>query len=159
VQCRTGRFVIIARGLSYGELVADAANCADAAPLKTQPIPADRQAGGAARYGCQVSGRAIFGIDVAVPGMLNARSRPRAPSAGSDPKQADILKCRAHAVGENRGATIANEDAGFRASVARHNAVCVVADHFWQAAAIDALDVTFDGGSDGDLSTAGINAS
>ena len=41
----------------------------------------------------------------------------------------------------------------------RHNAVCVVADHFWQAKrAIDALDVTFDGGSDGDLSTAGIDA-
>src|SRR5207237_6030203 len=58
--------------------------------------------------------------------------------------------------------TIANEDAGFkphRHRPRRHNAVCVVADHFWQAKrAIDALEVTFDGGSDGDLSTAVINA-
>ncbi len=41
----------------------------------------------------------------------------------------------------------------------RDNAVCVVADYFWQAKrAIDALDVVFDGGAHGDLSTAKIDA-
>mgnify|MGYP001615934418 CR=1 FL=1 len=37
--------------------------------------------------------------------------------------------------------------------------VCVVADHFWQAKrAVDALDVVFDGGSEGSLSTPAIDA-
>jgi isoquinoline 1-oxidoreductase subunit beta len=40
-----------------------------------------------------------------------------------------------------------------------HNAVCVIADYFWQAKrAIDALDVVFDRGARGDLSTAKIDA-
>ena len=41
----------------------------------------------------------------------------------------------------------------------RYNAVCVVADHFWQARrALVSLDVTFDGGAHGDLSSDKINA-
>jgi isoquinoline 1-oxidoreductase subunit beta len=41
----------------------------------------------------------------------------------------------------------------------RHNAVCVVADHFWQARrALEFLDVAFDAGSAGDLSSAKIDA-
>src|SRR5262249_48471211 len=58
---------------------------------------------------------------------------------------------------------IANEDAGSQhprlPHLPRHNAVCVVADQFWQAKrALDALDVVFDGGAAGDLSTAKIDA-
>ena len=41
----------------------------------------------------------------------------------------------------------------------RYNAVCVIADHFWQARrALVSLDVAFDGGVHGDLSTAKIEA-
>src|SRR5262249_38157594 len=77
--------------------------------------------------------------------------------------EADILKMPGvHAVVRIAALAIANEDAGFkpqRHRAPRHNAVCVVADHFWQAKrAIDALDVTFDGGSDGDFSSAVIDA-
>ena len=68
-----------------------------------------------------------------------------------------------HAVVKIAALAIANEDAGSQhphvAHLPRHNAVCVVADHFWQAKrALDALDVVFDGGTQGDLSTAKIDA-
>ena len=58
---------------------------------------------------------------------------------------------------------IANEDDASQRPDSRglpgHNAVCVVADYFWQAKrAVDALDVTFDGGIHGDLSSAKIDA-
>src|SRR5260370_30811855 len=57
---------------------------------------------------------------------------------------------------------VANEEPGSQhpgqAREPRHNAVCVVADRFWQAkCAADALDLAFDPGAGGDLSTAGID--
>src|SRR5207302_5284576 len=60
-------------------------------------------------------------------------------------------------------AIIGNEDAGSQhprlPASPRYDAVCVVADYFWQAKrAIDSLDVVFDGGPHGDLSTAQIDA-
>src|SRR3984957_20809804 len=58
---------------------------------------------------------------------------------------------------------VANEEAASEhpalAGLARDIAVCVVADHFWQAKrALEALDVVFDRGPQGDLSTAMIDA-
>jgi isoquinoline 1-oxidoreductase beta subunit len=58
---------------------------------------------------------------------------------------------------------VANEEAGSQhpgmTQGTRHNAVCVVADRFWQAKrAADALDLAFDAGSGGDLSTARIDS-
>jgi isoquinoline 1-oxidoreductase beta subunit len=171
-ECRTEKGLVInARGeqLTYGELAADAAKLPLNAtpPLKQarqfqligKPVPRlDTPA--------KCSGRAIFGIDVAVPGMLNAAIKSARSFTGeviAIGNEAVILKMPGvHAVVRIAALAIANEDAGFkldRRRFPRHNAVCVVADHFWQAKrAIDALDVTFDGGSDGDLSTSVINA-
>ena len=76
----------------------------------------------------------------------------------------DILKMPGvRAVVKLAALAIANEDAGSQhprlPDLPRHNAVCVVADQFWQAKrACDALDVVFDGGAAGDLSTAKIDA-
>jgi len=76
----------------------------------------------------------------------------------------DILKMPGvRAVVKLAALAIANEDAGSQhprlPDLPRHNAVCVVADQFWQAKrALDALDVVFDGGAAGDLSTAKIDA-
>ena len=58
---------------------------------------------------------------------------------------------------------MANEEAASEhpalTSLSRDNAVCVVADHFWQAKrALDALDVVFDSGPQGSLSSAKIDA-
>src|SRR5437763_2293520 len=68
-----------------------------------------------------------------------------------------------HAVVKLAALAIANEDAGVQhpqlPNLPRHNAVCVVADRFWQAnRALDALDVEFDGGVAADLSTVKIEA-
>jgi isoquinoline 1-oxidoreductase beta subunit len=112
-------------------------------------------------------GSAAYGIDVVVPGMLNAAIRTARSFTGqvvAIKNEADILKQPGvHAVVKLPALAIANEDAGDQhpnvAGSQRHNAVCVVADHFWQARrAIDALDVEFDGGPDGDLSSAKIDA-
>ncbi len=159
-QCRTEKgFVINARGdkLSYGELAAAAARLPlnDAPRLKDLDTPA------------KCNGSAIFGIDVVVPGMLNAAIKT-APSFSGEltaiKNEADILKMAGvRAVVKIAALAIANEDAGTQhpqvPHLPRHNAVCVVADQFWQAKrALDALDVTFDAGAAGDLSTAKIDA-
>src|SRR5262249_35779108 len=171
-QCRTEKgFVINARGdkLSYGELAADAAKL----PLNPTPLLKDASqfqliGHPVARLdtAAKCSGRAIFGIDLAVPGMLNGAIKTARSFTGQVTairNEADILKMPGvHAVVRIAALTIANEDAGFkpqRHRAPRHNAVCVVADPSWKAKrAIDALDVTFDGGRDGDLSSAIIDA-
>ena len=172
-QCRTERgFVINARGdkLSYGELAVVAARL----PLNAAPRLKD-----SSRFQligkplsrldtpAKCNGSAIFGIDVVVPGMLNAAIKT-APSFSGEltaiKNEADILKMAGvRAVVKIAALAIANEDAGTQhpqvPHLPRHNAVCVVADQFWQAKrALDALDVTFDAGAAGDLSTAKIDA-
>jgi isoquinoline 1-oxidoreductase subunit beta len=165
-ECRTEKgFVVNRRGdkLSYGELAANAAKLplSKAPPLKTRdrfrligrPV---------ARLDTptKCNGSAVYGIDVVVPGMLAAAIKTAPSFTGqvvAIKNEADILKMAGvHAV-VKLPASIA-EDASPRTSP-RDNAVCVVADYFWQAKrAIDALDVTFDGGERGDLSTAKIDA-
>jgi isoquinoline 1-oxidoreductase subunit beta len=168
-ECRTEKgFVINRRGvkLSYGELAGDAAKLplSKAPPLKSRdqfrligkPIARlDTPA--------KSNGSAVYGIDVVVPGMLNAAIKIAPSFTGrviGIKNEADILKMPGvHAV-VKLPASIA-QDAGARGPHAspRENAVCVVADYFWQAErAIDALDVAFDGGEHGDLSTAKIDA-
>jgi isoquinoline 1-oxidoreductase beta subunit len=68
-----------------------------------------------------------------------------------------------HAVVKLAALAIANEDPGTQhprlPNLPRYNAVCVVADQFWQAKrALDALEVEFDAGAAGDLSSAKIDA-
>ncbi|MGA7488202.1 MAG: molybdopterin cofactor-binding domain-containing protein [Xanthobacteraceae bacterium] len=172
-QCRSENGIVIGpRGatLSYGELAADAAklSLAAAPPLK------DKR-----RFGligkpmarldspAKCNGSAIFGIDIAVPGMLNAAVRTARSFTGqvtAIKNEAEILKMPGvHAVVELTALAIANEDAGSQhprvAHPPRRDAVCVVADQFWQAQrALAALEVEFDGGPSGDLSTSSIDA-
>jgi isoquinoline 1-oxidoreductase subunit beta len=172
-QCRTENSEVInPRGerLSYGELAAEAAEL----PLRASPRL--KQASHFHLIGKPVArldtpakcdGRAIYGIDVVVPGMLNAAIKSARSFTGAVTairNEADILKMPGvHAVVKIPALAIANEDAGAQhprpAGAPRHNAVCVVADQFWQAKrAVDALDVVFDGGPGGDLSSAEIDA-
>src|SRR5215813_2986192 len=172
-QCRTEKgFVINARGerLSYGQLAAAAAKLplSTAPPLKNKsqfqligrPLARLDTPG-------KCNGSAVFGIDVVVPGMLNAAIRTARSFSGQVTainNEADILKMPGvRAVVKLAALAIANEDAGSQhprlPHLPRYNAVCVVADQFWQAKrALDALDVVFDAGGAGDLSTAKIDA-
>jgi isoquinoline 1-oxidoreductase subunit beta len=166
-ECRTEKgFVLNRRGdrLAYGELAADAAKLplGKAPPLKSRdrfhligkPVARlDTRA--------KSNGSAIYGIDVVIPGMLNAAIKTAPSFTGqviAIKNEPDILKMPGvHAV-VKLPASIA-EDAGSSHASPRENAVCVIADYFWQAKrAIDALDVAFDGGDHGDLSTAKIDA-
>jgi isoquinoline 1-oxidoreductase beta subunit len=150
------------------QLAADAASRRSTRRLsrRTEPVSPDRQTSGAAGY-ARRNGSAVFGIDVAVPGMLNAAIRTARSYSGQVTairNEADILKMSGvHAVVKLAALAIANEDAGSQhprvPHLPRYNAVSVVADHFWQAKrALDVLDVEFDGGGAGDLSSAGIDA-
>src|SRR5207244_3649538 len=98
-------------------------------------------------------------------GMLNAAIKTAPSFTGrvvAIRNEAEVLKMTGvHAVVRLPAMAIANEDAGLQHAhgAPRDNAVCVVADHFWQAKrAVDALDVVFDRGEGGDLSTAKIDA-
>jgi isoquinoline 1-oxidoreductase beta subunit len=172
-DCRTEKgFVIDPRGerLSYGALAADASKLPldPAPPLKDpkqftligKPLPRlDTRA--------KSTGTATFGIDVVVPGMLQAAIRSAPSFTGSVTairNEADVLKMPGvHAVVRLPVVAVANEDPGSEHPLTRHgprhNAVCVVADRFWQAKrAADALDIVFDPGPGGDLSTTRIDA-
>jgi isoquinoline 1-oxidoreductase subunit beta len=171
-QCRTENAAVIS---AHGERLSYAELAADAARLRLKATPPLKQAQQFRLIGKPVArldtpakcdGSAVYGIDVVVPGMLNAAIRTARSFTGqvvAIKNEADILKQPGvHAVVKLPALAIANEDAGDQhpnvAGSQRHNAVCVVADHFWQARrAIDALDVEFDGGPDGDLSSAKID--
>src|SRR5207247_223322 len=157
-QCRTENgFVVNRRGakVSYGQLAAAAAKL----PLNAAPPLKDssrfRLIGRpVARLDtpAKCDGSAIFGIDVVVPGMLNAAIKTARSFSGqvvAIKNEADVLKMPGvHAVVKIPAAAVANEDAGSQhpklPSSPHHNAVCVVADYFWQAKrAIDSLEVVF----------------
>src|SRR5262249_22274395 len=172
-QCRTEKsFVINARGerLSYGELAAAAAKLPlSAAPPLKQRSQFHLIGRPLARFDTpgNCNGGAVSGIDVVVPGMLNAAIKTARSFTGQVTainNEADILKMPGvRAVVKLAALAIANEDAGSQhprlPHLPRHDAVCVVADQFWQAKrALDALDVVFDAGAAGDLSTAKIDA-
>jgi isoquinoline 1-oxidoreductase beta subunit len=172
-ECRTEKgFVINMRGekLSYGQLAPEAAKL----PLSTAPSLKDNSrfhliGRPVARLDtpAKCNGSAIFGIDVVVPGMLNAAIKTARSFTGqlvAIRNEADIMEMPGvRAVVKIPAMAIANEHAGSLhpqgPHALAHNAVCVVADQFWQARrAIDALDVVFDGGTQGDLSSAKIDA-
>jgi len=168
-ECRTEKgFVINARGekLSYGQLARDAARL----PLRVAPPLKD--SGRFQLIGKSVArldtpakcnGSAIYGIDVVVPGMLNAAIKMAPSFTGrviAVKNQADILEMPGVRAVVRIPAS-AGEDGGSQhgPGSSPNNAVCVIADYFWQAKrAIDALDVAFDRGTHGDLSTAKIDA-
>jgi isoquinoline 1-oxidoreductase beta subunit len=165
--------VINPRGemLSYGELAAEAAKLplSGAPPLKDKSRFATRSA---SRWHALIRRRsATAARSAASTSSFQECSVPLITTARSFTGQvveirneADILKMPGVcAVVKIPSLAIANEDAGSQhphvAPSPRHNAVCVVADQFWQARrAIAALDVIFDRGTEGDLSTAKIDA-
>jgi isoquinoline 1-oxidoreductase subunit beta len=168
-QCRTEKgFVISARGkkLSYGQLASAAARL----PLSATPPLKDSSrfhliGKPIARLDtpAKCNGSAIYGIDVVIPGMLNAAIKTAPSFTGrvvAVNNEADIVKMpgvRAIVRLPANGDDDAQDPRAPRASP--DNAVCVIADRFWQAKrAIDALDVAFDRGAHGDLSTATIDA-
>jgi isoquinoline 1-oxidoreductase subunit beta len=168
-QCLTEDGAVInPRGekLSYGELAPDAATL----PLPAAPPLKDRSrfrliGHPLARLDtpAKCNGSAIYGIDVVVPGMLNAAIKTAPSFTGrvvAIKNEADIRKMPGvHAVLRLPAPAEVNEDAGVPHAPQHDNAVCVVADRFWQAKrAIDALEVVFDRGAAGDLSTAKIDA-
>jgi isoquinoline 1-oxidoreductase subunit beta len=172
-HCRTENGAVInTRGetLSYGELATDAAKL----PLSATPSLKDESrfrliGKPVARLDtpAKCNGSAIYGIDVVVPGMLAAAistARSFTGQVTAIHNEADISRMPGvRAVVRIPALAIANEDAGSQhphaAPLPRHNAVCVVADQFWQARrAIAALDVVFDRGTGHDLSTAKIDA-
>jgi isoquinoline 1-oxidoreductase subunit beta len=172
-RCRTESGKVIGprgQALSYGALAAHAAKL----PLARAPALKDSRrfrliGQPLARLDtpAKCNGSAVFGIDVAVPGMLNAAIRTARSFTGQVTairNEAEIRKMPGvHAVVKLAALAIANEDAGAQhprlPNSQRYNAVCVVADQFWQAQrALAALEVEFDGGSSADLSSARINA-
>lgn len=167
-ECRTANgFVINSRGdrLSYGELAPAAAKLplSDVPPLKDasrfnligKPVARlDTPA--------KCDGSAIYGIDVNVPGMLNAAIMTAPSFTGqvtAIKNEKDILKMPGVRAVVKIPAINYRDGSSDISKSPRYNAVCVVADHFWQARrAIVSLDVAFDGGAHGDLSTAKIDA-
>ncbi|WP_321785290.1 xanthine dehydrogenase family protein molybdopterin-binding subunit [Paraburkholderia sp. J94] len=137
-QCvtKTGRVIHpqTGRSIAYGDLLADAAKL----PLNPQPrlkAESARTLIGQSLHKldvpAKVSGAAVFGIDVKVPGML-AGAVKMAPTLNGKP-----LAVR------NREAVRAM--AGVVEIVQAKDAVIVVADTYWQAkTASDALDVQWD---------------
>jgi isoquinoline 1-oxidoreductase beta subunit len=171
-QCRAERgFVVGPQGqrLSYGALAAAAARL----PLAESPPLKERAAFALigkplARLDtvAKCTGMAVFGIDVVVPDMLYGAIRSAPSFTGSLTairNEAAILRLPGvRAVVRLPAVHVANEEPGSQhpgtTQGPRHNAVCVVADRFWQAKrAADALDLVFDPGAGGDLSTARID--
>jgi mono/diheme cytochrome c family protein len=155
-ECRTEKsYVINARGerLSYGELAAAAAELAlnPQAPLK-DPARFTLIGKPVARLDtpAKCNGSAVFGIDVAVPDMLNGAIRMAPSFTGSvvairnETEVSNMPGVRA--IVKIPAVAMANEEPGSQHPKLTHQprleAVCVVADHFWQASrAIAALDV------------------
>ena len=148
-ECRTTRSTVVrtATGerLRYGELAADAALLSppEDPPLKDrsafsligQPVKRLDAAD-------KVTGKAVFGSDVRVPGMLVAQV-VRPPTFGATRKSVD--------------AAAALATPGVRHVVEISSGVAVVADHFWAAKkGREALRVEWDSGEWGSLSTARI---
>ena len=140
------------------QLAAAAASCRSPPRRcsRTRPVSPDRKTPAAPRP-AKCNGSAVFGIDVAVPGMLNAVKTARSftgqvgDQRGRHPQDAGRARG-----GEDRGARHRQRRPRLAAparSCRVRNAVCVVADQFWQAQrALAALEVEFDGGASGDLS-------
>ncbi|MBV6412735.1 MAG: xanthine dehydrogenase family protein molybdopterin-binding subunit [Xanthomonadales bacterium] len=127
----------------YGELAADAAKLSPPADVALKDGKQFRLVGKAQHRldgRAKVTGKAGFGIDVRVPGMLTALvARP--PVFGGKLVKFDDSRARAVA--------------GVRQVLAIHSGVAVVADHFWAAKqGLEALTVEWDDGAAAEFSSA-----
>ena len=148
-DCRAENGMVIGKSgkkLSYGQLAAKAA----ALPVPKEVTLKDPKAwkiiGKPVKRldtPAKVTGRAEYGIDVQLPGMLIA-SLAQCPVLGGKPLSVDDAKAKSMP--------------GVKAVVKIDDGVAVVANSFWQAkSARDALNITWDNGKGATLSSAGIS--
>ncbi len=148
-DCRAEMGRVIAkdgRKLSYGQLAEKAAGL----PMPKNPVLKEPKAfkivGKPMKRldtPAKVTGKAQFGLDVELPGMLIA-SLAQCPVLGGKPLTVDDTKAKSMP--------------GVKAVVKIDDGVAVVADSFWQAkTARDALNITWDHGAGATLSTASIS--
>ena len=148
-DCRAENGMVIGKSgkkLSYGQLAAKAAalpvpkevTLKDAKAWKIIGKPVKRLDTPA-----KVTGRAEYGIDVQLPGMLIA-SLAQCPVLGGKPLSVDDAKAKSMP--------------GVKAVVKIDDGVAVVANSFWQAkSARDALNITWDNGKGATLSSVSIS--
>jgi isoquinoline 1-oxidoreductase beta subunit len=136
------------RTTSYGKVAGIAAAMPVPKPVRLKDPGEWRLVGTSARRidtADKLNGKQVFGIDVTLPGMLNAAVRA-CPIVGGRLKSFD--------------ATAAAKMPGVRHVLQIDDAtVAVVADGWWQAkTAVEALPIEWDPGPNGDLSSASITA-
>jgi isoquinoline 1-oxidoreductase beta subunit len=148
------------RRLRYGEVAAEAARTA--LPAEPAPKPQSEwtflaKASPAKLHSPEVvTGRAVFGIDVKVPGMVHA-ALMQSPVHGGRLKSHDpeavlgMPGVRAVVVidpARTKGAPVAVKATWGLDTSGAQSAVAVIADHYWQAKrALDALPVEWDAGA------------
>ena len=148
-DCRAENGMVIGKSgkkLSYGQLAAKAA----ALPVPKEVALKDAKAwkiiGKPVKRldtPAKVTGRAEYGIDVQLPGMLIA-SLAQCPVLGGKPLSVDDAKAKSMP--------------GVKAVVKIDDGVAVVANSFWQAkSARDALNITWDNGKGATLSSVSIS--
>jgi isoquinoline 1-oxidoreductase beta subunit len=147
-DCRTEKGMVIHKSgkkLSYGKLAAKAAG----QPVPEKPTLKDPKRFKILGHGlrrldtpAKVNGSAKFGLDVRLPGMLIAvMARPPVPGG----KAASVDDSKAKAI------------QGVRQVIQLPQGVAVLADGYWQAKqGRDALEIKWDDGPNGGLSSAGV---
>ncbi|MDO8787660.1 MAG: molybdopterin-dependent oxidoreductase [Sulfuritalea sp.] len=150
-ECSVDRGVIThgpsQRKLRYGEVAAEAARLAPPKDIVLRD-PKDWKIAGKPvhRFDIpdKVMGKPVFGVDVALPGMLHA-SVAQCPVFGGTLKSLD--------------AAMAQKMRGVKKIVREADFVAVVADSWWRAdQALKALKIEWDEGANGEASTASIMA-
>jgi isoquinoline 1-oxidoreductase subunit beta len=148
-DCRTGKGMVVHKSgkkLSYGRLVARAAK---------QPVPANPKLKDPKDFTLlgrslprldtppKVNGKARFGLDVGLPGMLVAvMARPPVPGG------------KARSVDDSKAKAIK----GVRRVIQIPQGVAVLADGYWPAKrGCDALEIEWDDGPNAGLSSAGVS--
>src|SRR5438094_6022256 len=138
-KCRTASGAVFDpsnRKLTYGQLAEAAAKLAPPAQVPLKDPNTFKLIGKPAKRldtSEKVNGRAVFGVDVKMPGMMTAVVA-RAPIFGAKLRTFDDSRARAMA--------------GVRRIVAVPSGVAVIADSFWQAKmARDALHIDWDEGA------------
>ncbi len=148
-DCRADNGMVISNGgkkLFYGQLAPKAAMLPVPKEVALKDAKAWKIIGRPVKRldtPAKVTGKAEYGIDVQLPGMLIA-SLAQCPVLGGKPISVDDTKARAMP--------------GVKAVVKIDDGVAVVATSFWQAkVARDALNITWDNGQGATLSSAGIS--
>ncbi len=148
-DCRADNGMVISKGgkkLFYGQLAPKAAMLPVPKEVALKDAKAWKIIGRPVKRldtPAKVTGRAEFGIDVQLPGMLIA-SLAQCPVLGGKPISVDNVKAKSMP--------------GVIAVVKIDDGVAVVANSFWQAkTARDALNITWENGKGATLSSAGIS--